>query len=61
MTEIPTTDRRAEERPTADRRRHPREPFVEFHDVYKAYGPKQVLRGVNLTVTRGEDVSKAAG
>jgi phospholipid/cholesterol/gamma-HCH transport system ATP-binding protein len=31
-----------------------REPFVEFHDVYKAYGPKQVLRGANLQVFRGE-------
>ncbi len=37
-----------------ERRRVPREPFVEFRDVYKAYGPKQVLRGANLTVFRGE-------
>src|SRR5436190_16982029 len=53
MTEI-DSDRRAETRDIPDRRTHPREPFVEFHDVYKAYGSKQVLRGVNLTVTRGE-------
>src|SRR5437870_3310851 len=54
MTDIDSEDRRAELRETADRRRHTREPFVEFHDVYKAYGTKQVLRGVNLTVHRGE-------
>jgi phospholipid/cholesterol/gamma-HCH transport system ATP-binding protein len=47
-------DRRAEPRGTPDRRRHTREPFVEFHDVYKAYGSKQVLRGANLTINRGE-------
>src|SRR4029079_5613459 len=40
--------------PPIERRRVPREPFVEFHDVYKAYGPKQVLRGASLTVFRGE-------
>jgi phospholipid/cholesterol/gamma-HCH transport system ATP-binding protein len=34
--------------------RHTREPFVEFHDVAKAFGPKQVLRGANLKVYRGE-------
>jgi phospholipid/cholesterol/gamma-HCH transport system ATP-binding protein len=54
MTDIDSADRRAETRETPDRRRHTREPFVEFHDVYKAYGSKQVLRGVNLTVHRGE-------
>jgi phospholipid/cholesterol/gamma-HCH transport system ATP-binding protein len=54
MTNIESVDRRAETRGTPDRRRHTREPFVEFHDVYKAYGSKQVLRGVNLTVHRGE-------
>ncbi|PYQ47668.1 MAG: ABC transporter ATP-binding protein [Acidobacteria bacterium] len=48
MTDI-TTDRRAEPRESTDRRRITREPFVEF-----AYGPKQVLRGANLTVNRGE-------
>ena len=54
MTDIDPIDRRAEERGTADRRRLAREPFVEFEDVYKAYGSKQVLRGANLKVFRGE-------
>ena len=54
MTNAESTDRRAQPRDTPDRRRHTREPFVEFHDVHKAYGPKQVLRGVNLTINRGE-------
>jgi phospholipid/cholesterol/gamma-HCH transport system ATP-binding protein len=52
MTEI-SPDRRAEFRGT-DRRRHPRDPFVEFKDIHKAYGVKQVLRGADLTVYRGE-------
>jgi phospholipid/cholesterol/gamma-HCH transport system ATP-binding protein len=55
MTQTPlTTDRRAVERGTPDRRRAVREPFVEFVDVFKAYGPKVVLRGANLKVYRGE-------
>ncbi len=54
MTEIVTTDRRAMDRGVTDRRRMPREPFVEFQDLYKAYGPKQVLRGASLKVYRGE-------
>jgi phospholipid/cholesterol/gamma-HCH transport system ATP-binding protein len=53
MTDL-ISDRRAEPRPTPDRRSHPREPFVEFRDVHKAYGPKPVLRGANLKVYRGE-------
>jgi phospholipid/cholesterol/gamma-HCH transport system ATP-binding protein len=53
MTEI-TTDRRATDRGTPERRRATREPFVEFHDVHKSYGPKQVLRGATLKVYRGE-------
>jgi phospholipid/cholesterol/gamma-HCH transport system ATP-binding protein len=53
MTEI-DADRRAEPRDTPDRRRHAREPFVEFQDIYKSYGSKQVLRGANLTINRGE-------
>ncbi len=52
MTEI--TDRRTEERSTGDRRRVTRQPFVEFHDLFKAYGSKQVLRGATLSVYRGE-------
>jgi phospholipid/cholesterol/gamma-HCH transport system ATP-binding protein len=47
-------DRRAETRPTPDRRLHPRDLFVEFRDVNKAYGNKQVLRGADLKVYRGE-------
>ena len=54
MTDTLTPDRRGETRGTPDRRTHKREPFVEFRDLYKAYGPKQVLRGANLTVYRGE-------
>jgi phospholipid/cholesterol/gamma-HCH transport system ATP-binding protein len=59
MTELPMTetnipDRRAVERGTPDRRRAPREPFVEFVDVHKTYGVKTVLRGANLKVYRGE-------
>jgi phospholipid/cholesterol/gamma-HCH transport system ATP-binding protein len=47
-------DRRAETRETPERRRHPRDLFVEFRDVNKAYGNKQVLRGADLKVYRGE-------
>ena len=55
MTETSTTlDRRAEPRGNVERRRHPRDVFVEFRDVFKAYGAKEVLRGVNLQVYRGE-------
>ncbi len=54
MTETLIPDRRAADRGMADRRRHAREPFVEFHDLFKAYGPKQVLRGATLKVYRGE-------
>ncbi len=54
MTETPIADRRAEPRTTPERRKHPREPFVEFRDIHKAYGSKQVLRGATLTVYRGE-------
>ena len=56
MTDTITDDRRARERETPDRRRHTRDVFVEFRDVYKSYGPKQVLRGVDLKVYRGEVV-----
>jgi phospholipid/cholesterol/gamma-HCH transport system ATP-binding protein len=54
MTIIGPTDRRADERGAPDRRRLTREPFVEFEGVHKAYGSKQVLRGANLKVFRGE-------
>src|ERR1041384_5810209 len=54
MTETTTSDRRATERESSDRRRQPRDPFVEFRGIHKAYGPKQVLRGADLKVYRGE-------
>jgi phospholipid/cholesterol/gamma-HCH transport system ATP-binding protein len=53
MTEI-VTDRRGLERGTPERRRAPRDPFVEFVDVHKSYGPKHVLRGATVKVYRGE-------
>jgi len=56
MTEAILNDRRALDRGTADRRRAPRDPFVEFVDLYKAYGSKKVLRGASLKVYRGEVV-----
>lgn len=56
MTEATLNDRRAVDRGTADRRRAPRDPFVEFVDLHKAYGPKKVLRGASLKVYRGEVV-----
>ena len=53
MTNL-ATDRRAEARESGDRRTHPRDVFVEFQGVRKSYGPKDVLRGVDLKVYRGE-------
>jgi phospholipid/cholesterol/gamma-HCH transport system ATP-binding protein len=53
MTDTTITDRRGAER-GPDRRRHTREPFVEFTEVWKAYGVKRVLCGANLKVYRGE-------
>jgi phospholipid/cholesterol/gamma-HCH transport system ATP-binding protein len=47
-------DRRATPRDTSERRRHERDVFVEFRGIHKAYGSKQVLRGVDLKVYRGE-------
>jgi phospholipid/cholesterol/gamma-HCH transport system ATP-binding protein len=47
-------DRRMEFRETPERRSHPRDVFVEFVDVYKRFGTKQVLRGVSLKIYRGE-------
>src|SRR6266849_828434 len=54
MTDTITTDRRAETRPTAERRVQARDVFVEFQDVYKSYGTKRVLCGADLKVYRGE-------
>src|SRR5271169_5530881 len=50
----PVSDRRAEDRGTSERRRNSRELFVEFRDLYKSYGPKEVLCGASLQVYRGE-------
>ena len=47
-------DRRNEPRETPDRRKQSRDVIVEFRDVHKSYGPKHVLRGVDLEVYRGE-------
>lgn len=54
MSDALMVDRRITSRETSDRRQHPRDVFVEFRDVFKAYGPKEVLRGVDLKVYRGE-------
>jgi phospholipid/cholesterol/gamma-HCH transport system ATP-binding protein len=48
------SDRREEPRDVPRRPRLPRDLFVEFCDVFKAYGRKQVLRGASLKVYRGE-------
>jgi phospholipid/cholesterol/gamma-HCH transport system ATP-binding protein len=37
------------------------DPFIRFVDVEKAFGPKKVLRGVNLEVVRGETVVVLGG
>ena len=47
-------DRRTDLRETPDRRAHARDVFVEFVGIHKAYGTKQVLRGVDLKIYRGE-------
>ena len=38
-------------------REHKDEPFVICSDVHKSYGPNHVLRGIDLTVKRGEVVT----
>jgi phospholipid/cholesterol/gamma-HCH transport system ATP-binding protein len=54
MTDAPVADRRAVDRGMPERRQYSREPFVEFRDVHKAYGVKNVLRGATVKVYRGE-------
>lgn len=49
----------AEEEPVTDPVVHEKEPdeleyAIEIHDLYKSYGTKQVLKGLNLTVYPGE-------
>jgi phospholipid/cholesterol/gamma-HCH transport system ATP-binding protein len=36
-------------------------PFIRFVDLYKSFGDKQVLRGVNLDVGRGQNVVVLGG
>ena len=45
VTSAPATEAAAEGRP-----------FVEFRNVHKSYGSREVLRGIDLTVNRGEVV-----
>jgi phospholipid/cholesterol/gamma-HCH transport system ATP-binding protein len=54
MTESTPIDRPSEWSGSPERRKHPRDLFVEFRDVSKAYGTKEVLRGASLMVYRGE-------
>jgi phospholipid/cholesterol/gamma-HCH transport system ATP-binding protein len=54
MTEIATPERTSDPRATPHPRRSTRDLFVEFRDVFKAYGKKKVLCGANLKVYRGE-------
>jgi len=56
MAEGIISERRTEERETEDRRKQLRDVFVEFRDVHKAYGAKDVLRGASLKIYRGEVV-----
>ncbi|HYM60817.1 MAG TPA: ABC transporter ATP-binding protein [Thermoanaerobaculia bacterium] len=53
MTDTLTSDRPLERRRTLEGRLD-RDLFVEFRNVYKSYGPKEVLRGASLKVFRGE-------
>ena len=53
MTETITSERRDDHR-GPERRRVPRDPFVDFYDVSKTDGRKHVLRGATLKVYRGE-------
>lgn len=54
MTDSLSVERRSAGRDTPERRRHPRDVFIEFQNVHKAYGPKTVLRGASLKILRGE-------
>ncbi|MFM9974649.1 MAG: glutamine ABC transporter ATP-binding protein GlnQ, partial [Beijerinckiaceae bacterium] len=35
--------------------------MIEIREVYKSFGPLEVLRGVNLNVAKGEVVSVIGG
>jgi polar amino acid transport system ATP-binding protein len=32
-------------------------PVIEIHDLYKSYGPLEVLKGVSVTAERGSVIS----
>jgi phospholipid/cholesterol/gamma-HCH transport system ATP-binding protein len=54
MTEPMSSAGPSEWHGSSERRKHPRDVFVEFRDVSKAYGIKEVLRRASLQVHRGE-------
>lgn len=54
MTDPLSPERRSISREAGDRRRQPRDVFIEFQDLHKAYGLKAVLRGASLKIYRGE-------
>lgn len=54
MSETSVPDRRVATRSVTDRRGHPRDEFVEFRDVHKAYRSKKVLCGASVKIYRGE-------
>ena len=37
------------------------EPIIQFHDVYKAFGPKSIYEGLDLNVYRGEVLTVIGG
>ena len=47
--------------PVAEDASAPPEPVIRFVDVYKSLGGRPVLRGVNLTVYRGEALAIIGG
>ena len=38
----------------SERRTHPRDEIVRFENVYKSFGEKHILRGIDLSIIRGE-------
>lgn len=48
------TERRQNERETAERRSHERDVFIEFVEIQKSFGTKHVLKGASLEIQRGE-------
>ena len=37
------------------------DPVIEIEDLHKAFGPRKILRGVNLTVPKGKSVAVMGG